>query len=75
MNSSYQVNRFYAQERVNAQLKAAEAHRLTRKARAGYGVTITTAAIRAYSRLSRVTSPAIHSLEALGQARVALFHR
>ena len=31
MNGNYQVNKFYAQERINAQLKAAESHRLARK--------------------------------------------
>jgi hypothetical protein len=79
MNSSYQVNRFYAQERVNAQLQAAEAHRQSRKARAGYGATLSGAAKRTYNwfgkATSQVASQAAHSAAALGQARVALFHR
>jgi hypothetical protein len=70
MNSSYQVNRFYAQERVDAQLQAGAKHRQNRQDRAGYGVTFTTAARRTYSLLGRVTSHAAHSLEALAKARV-----
>ena len=75
MNSNYQVNRFYAQERVNAQLKAAEVYRRNHTARAGHGVAISAAATRAYGWAGRVSRPRANSLEALGQARVALFHR
>ncbi len=75
MNGNYEFNRFYAQERVNAQLKAAEAHRQARSTRVGYGETLTGAATRAYSWLGRVTSQAAHSLETLAQDRVAPFHR
>lgn len=68
--NSYQVNRFYAQERVDAQLQAAAKHRQHSKGRAGYGVTFTTAVTRAYNSLGRITSQAAHSLEALAKARI-----
>jgi hypothetical protein len=75
MNSNYQVNRFYAQERVNAQLKAAEVYRQNHKDRAGYRTALTGAATRTYSWLGRVFSRAGQSLESLAQTRVAFFHR
>jgi hypothetical protein len=73
MNSNYQINNFYAQERVNAQLKAAEVYRRSHKNRAGYRATVTAAAARAYSWLGQVSTQVAHSLETLGKARVTSF--
>ena len=33
MNSNYQVNKLYAQERINSHLQVAEAHRLTQQSK------------------------------------------
>lgn len=69
MNGNYQINRFYAQERVNAQLKAAEEHRRARSANRGSSVRFI--AGRVYSRVMHTAGQLAHPLEALGKARVA----
>jgi hypothetical protein len=73
MNGNYQVNKFYAQERINAQLKAAESHRLARQANGDSKILAT--AGRAYGWVGRVSNQLVHSLETLGEYRVALFQR
>ena len=73
MNGNYQVNRFYAQERINAQLKAAESHRLARQANSDSKLLVT--AGRAYGWVDQVSSQLAHSLETLGEFRTALLQR
>ena len=73
MNGNYQVNRFYAQEKINAQLKAAENHRQARQVRGESVVRLATA--RAHGRVGRLSGQLAHTLETLGEARVASFQR
>jgi len=73
MNGNYQANRFYAQERINAQLKTAERHRLARQAHDDSKILAT--AGRAFGWGGRLSSQLVHSLETLGEYRVALFQR
>ena len=73
MDGNYQVIRFFAQERVGAQLKAAENHRLTGQTN-GESVILATAD-RAYGWVGRVSGQLAHSLETLGEFRIALLQR
>ena len=73
MSSIYEVNRFYAQERISAQLKAAESHRLARQANGNRAILA--AARRAYGWAGRVSGQLAHSLETLGEFRIALLQR
>jgi hypothetical protein len=76
MNGNYQLNRFYAQEKVDARLREAEYHRLSRRARPenSFGFVIA-AANRAANWFGRATDQAVQSLEKLGQTRAAPLHR
>ncbi|MGD8807619.1 MAG: hypothetical protein PVH65_17345 [Chloroflexota bacterium] len=73
MNGNYYLDRLYAQEIINDRLREAEIHRLTRKNKKekSFGLAIAAAA----SWIGRAASQAAHSLEALGNARVAPLHR
>ena len=73
MNGNYQVNRFYAQERISAQLKAAENHRQAQQVRGESAVRLATA--RVHGWVGRLSSQLAHTLETLGEARVASFQR
>jgi len=72
MNGNYHLNRFYAQERIDARLQEAQRHRQVRNSRqdSPFGF-VSNATTRAGSWIGR----AAHSLQALGQARLAPFGR
>ena len=72
MDGNYQVIRF-SQERVGAQLKVAESHRLARQV--NEDSVFLAAAGRAYDWAGRVSGQLAHSLESLGETRIALFQR
>ena len=76
MNSSYQVNKFFAQDRTNAHLKAARAHRLAQKANSERGhhsiVNIAAAnTLRVYRWTGRVMNQMTLGVERLGKANVS----
>ena len=73
MNSNYQVNKFYSQEKMNSHLQAAEAHRLARKANSGTGVrkVVNAAAGRVYGRAGSAMSQMVQLLQRVGEARVS----
>ena len=76
MNSSYQVNKFYAQERTNAHLKAARAQRLAQKAKSERGhrsiVNIVAAnTVRVYRWTGRVMNQMAQGVRRLGKANVS----
>jgi hypothetical protein len=73
MNDNYHFNSFYAQERISAQLKAAESHRLAQQANGDSRILAT--AGRAYDWVGRLSSQLAHSLETLGEFRIAPFQR
>ncbi len=77
MNGSYHLNRFYAQERIDARLNEAESHRLARRTREEnkVGFVIGAAAARASNWIGRAASQVAQILEALGEARVAAQRR
>jgi len=76
MNGNYHLNRFYAQERIDARLQEAKRHRLVRHNRQDNVLGfVSSATTRANSWVGRAASRAAHSLEALGQARLAPFGR
>lgn len=77
MYSSYQLNRFYAQERIDARLNEAKSHRLARRTgeENDAGFLIGVAVVRVGNWIVRVTSQAAQLLEALGEARVAAQRR
>jgi len=72
MNGNYYFNRFYAQERIDARLQEAKRLRLVRHNRQD---SLLESAIGITTRASKWTSRAAHSLQALGQARLAPFGR
>jgi hypothetical protein len=63
----------FAQQKINAQLKVAESRRLARPTHGDRKILAT--AGRAYGWVGRVSSQLTHSLETLGEYRVALFQR
>jgi hypothetical protein len=76
MNSSYQVNKFFAQERMNAHLKAARAHRLAQKANSekSYRSSLSIAAaitVRVYRWTGRVMNQMALGVKRLGKANVS----
>ena len=77
MNGNYHLNRFYAQERIDARLNEAERQRLARHTRQGskVGLVINMATAKASNWIGRVASQAAQILEALGEARVAAHQR
>lgn len=71
MNSNYQVNKFYAQEKMNAHLQAAEAHRLARKANREKKNRIVARAANYLSvGAGSLVNQIVHSLVSLGKAPV-----
>jgi len=76
MNGNYQLNRFYAQERIAARYQEAENHRLARQGRKEANVkSVIAAATRVATLIEQATSRAGQSLEKLGEARVEPLHR
>ena len=75
MNSNYQVNKFYAQERMNAHLKAAQAHRQARKANSESGASsVRYAVVRVYGWAGSAISQFAQVLERLGNTSVSSHH-
>jgi hypothetical protein len=76
MNGNYQFNKFFAQEKTNAHLKAARAHRLARKANSDSGhrgiANIAVAnTVRVYRWTGRVMNQMAQGVERLGKAKVS----
>jgi hypothetical protein len=76
MNSNYQINKFFAQERMNAHLKVARAHRQAQKAnnerdhRSIANIAAASTA-RVYRWTGRVMNQMAQGVERLGKAKVS----
>ena len=72
MSSNYQVNKFHAQERMNAHLKAAQAHRQARQAKGERGASSVRSAVGyVYSWTGRVMNQMAQGVERLGKANAS----
>ena len=79
MNGNYQFNKLFAQEKMNAHLKAARAHRQARKANSDSGhrgiVKIAAAnTVRVYRWTGRVMNQLAQGVGRLGKANVSARH-
>ena len=76
MNSNYQINKFYAQERRNSHMVAAQAHRQAQTARGRTGrpsiARLATAkAVQVFHWTGRVISEAAQGMKEFGKANVS----